>query len=258
MNTASENKISEAVRYFAPITLAEMDSVQLMSRIDSKYVFNIEKLPLLLNLANNDFRMVEIAGYREQLYETTYFDTPDYNMYLWHHNGKSSRYKIRVRRYVYSRQQFLEVKRKTNKGETIKNRIATDTAINNIVSEKSYAFLSKFTPYTPDMLIPVLGNKFIRLTLVNKNFKERITLDYNLRFIDLKGGTECFHDGLCIAEVKRSRDDRKSKFMNLVSQLNIEPMGFSKYSVGMAMLSDEVKTNLFKPKLRAISKIVEK
>ena len=43
-------------------------------------------------------------------------------MFHNHHNGKLNRYKIRFRDYINTKNSFLEVKFKTNKGETIKSR----------------------------------------------------------------------------------------------------------------------------------------
>jgi hypothetical protein len=250
------NKILEIVDQFGPISLKEMDSVKLMQRLDAKYVFPLSKLPILLETALNNFRILEIDGHREQLYETTYFDTPDYRMFHVHHNGRSNRHKIRIRNYVYSKQEFLEVKRKNNKGETIKTRIGNHPAIKQINCETNSAFLSRYTPYNPDELLPMLGNRFIRLTLVNKNFRERVTIDYQLEFTNLNNGEGKLCPGICIAEVKCSRDDRRGAFTSLINQLRIRQSGFSKYCVGTALLNPEVKSNLFKPRLKSIEKIM--
>jgi len=252
----SESKILTLVEQFEPISLKEMDSVKLMRRLDSKYVFPIDKLPSLLETAISNFRILEIDGHREQLYETTYFDTPDFRMFHVHHNGRSNRHKIRLRNYVYSKQEFLEVKRKNNKGETIKTRIGGYPEIEPINSETNSAFLSRYTPYNPDELLPMLGNRFIRLTLVNHNFKERVTIDYQLEFTNLNNGVGKLCPGICIAEVKCSRDDRHGDFAALINQLRIRESGFSKYCVGTAMLNHDVKSNLFKPRLKNIEKIM--
>ena len=250
-----ENKIDALIGRFDPISLDEMDQVRLMRRVDSKYVFPLHQLPALLEKAANDFRMVEIAGFREQIYETTYFDTPDLKMYHIHHNGKRNRHKVRLRRYIYSKQEYLEVKRKNNKGETIKSRINNNPDIGFLNSGVSSTFLQKAVPYPPQQLIPVMGNRFIRLTLVDKMFRERITIDYDLSFINLLNSSEVSYQGLCIAEVKCNRDDRRSNFIALINQLKINQTGFSKYCVGMARLNDRIKNNLFKPKLRMLDKM---
>ncbi len=252
---STDKNILELISQFDPITLDQMDKVKLMRRTDTKFVFNIDKLPLLLEKALDNYFMVEIENEREQKYETTYFDTDDYMMYRLHHNGKLNRFKIRIRKYVYSKQQFLEVKRKNNRGETIKNRIKHGDKVTKIEEEKSHDFLDNFTPYNSNGLVPKLGNKFIRLTLVNKDFSERITLDYQLNFYDLKYNLEAESGNVCIAEIKKGRDNKNSPFIKYLNELHIYSMGFSKYCMGIALLNPEVKSNLFKPRMRKIENI---
>lgn len=249
------NNIREAIALFDPITLDKMDRVQLMKRTDTKFVFSTKHLPELLHKAKDEYFMVEIKNEREQIYKTTYFDTADYLMYNFHHNGKLNRHKIRIRKYVYSEQEFLEVKRKNNKGETIKNRIPHQNDVVQINENTSNEFVDRFTPYHTNTLEPTLDNKFIRLTLVNKNFSERITLDYKIKFTDLRHNLKAKTKGVCIAEVKRGRDSEKSSFLSYLREMRINSMGFSKYCIGMALLNPDVKNNLFKQRLRSIIKI---
>lgn len=250
------NKIRKKVAKFEPISLDQMDQVRLMRRTDLKFVFNLQYLPKLLKMALDNYYMVEIKDEREQLYKTTYFDTADYRMYQQHHNGKLNRHKVRIRKYIYTQQEFLEIKRKTNRGETIKNRIehCTDGSI-PVNTEQSNEFVSKYTPYDSELLIPTLGNRFTRLTLVNKDYSERITLDYKLKFTDLKHQNKTKTKGICVAEIKKSRDTTTSPFLSYLNNLRIRSMGFSKYCLGMALLNPEVKNNLFKQKLRLIVKV---
>lgn len=249
------NKIRKVIAKFEPISLDDMGSVKLMRRTDTKYVFNTEKLPELLKKAVDGYYMVEIEDEREQIYKTTYYDTEDYQMYHLHHNGKLNRHKVRVRKYVYTNQKFLEVKRKNNRGETIKNREEHLNKSHLINSEDSNDFLENHIPFSPDKLIPTLDNKFIRLTLVNKNFTERITLDYKLQFTDLKYKTKTKTKGICICEIKKGRDTKNSPFVNYLRELHIHNQGFSKYCMGIALLNPDVKSNNFKRRIRAVSKV---
>jgi hypothetical protein len=252
---SSENDLKKIIDNFAPISLSQMDSVKLMRRVDKKFVLSVNQLPLLLKKALVDYYALEIGGIREQLYETTYFDTNDYQMYNLHHNGKMNRFKIRVRKYVCSKMEFLEVKRKNNKGETIKNRIVKPEENELLDFSGSAGFIEKYTPFDDQLLWPKLGNRFIRLTMVNKDMSERITIDYQLKFIDLKYHTQITNSNLCIVEIKRNRDSKKSPFISTLNELKIYPSGFSKYCIGLAMLNPEVKNNLFKQKIRELQKL---
>jgi hypothetical protein len=249
------SKIENVIIDFEPITLDQMDRVQLMRRTDTKFVFNIKHLPGLLKKATDKYMMVEIEGEREQIYVTTYFDTNNYTMYHLHHNGKLNRHKVRVRKYIYSKHEFLEIKKKNNKGETIKKRIEHDEDDPNLNFLSHDDFIGKFSPFESNSLEPTLGNKFIRLTLVNKDYSERITLDYNIKFTDLKYKNEISQNDICIAEIKKGRYDNSSPFIDYLKELRINPVGFSKYCMGMAMLNPEVKNNNFKQKIRQLVKL---
>ena len=63
--------INEVIRLFEPITLAEMSEVKLMNRIDTKFVTTVQKLTLLLQMAQDDYWIQEIDGERNLVYDTT-------------------------------------------------------------------------------------------------------------------------------------------------------------------------------------------
>ncbi len=93
-------QITAIVNEFTPISLAEMDSVKLMNRIDTKYIVSADRLADILSGAKKTYRILEIDNQREFLYRTTYFDTEDYKMYTAHQNGKLNRYKISLKIWV--------------------------------------------------------------------------------------------------------------------------------------------------------------
>lgn len=249
------NRIRKVIAKFDPIRLDQMDKVKLMRRTDTKFVLSKELLPKLLKKAVENYLMVEIENEREQIYKTTYFDTPDYKMYQLHHNGIKNRYKIRIRKYIYSKQEFLEIKHKNNKGETIKNRIKHLAPKHMIQEEHSNDFLLCHSPFNKEILIPTLDNKFIRLTLVNKDFSERITIDYKLKFVDLNNKLKTKTSKICIVEIKKGRDNKNSPFINYLREMRIQSLGFSKYCIGLALLNKDIKNNNFKQRIRAIEKV---
>ena len=111
------------LRSYHPISLDEMSGIKLMNRTDTKFVTSASRLRELLVLAHDDYRVQEIDGKRIARYYTAYFDTPDNNMYIVHQNGHVGRQKLRIRSYVDSGLNFLEVKTKNNHGRTKKKRV---------------------------------------------------------------------------------------------------------------------------------------
>lgn len=122
MNTVEQGRereeLTRLLSAFKPITLKEMESVQLMSRFDMKYVFRLSQLPAFLKTVAEDYQVLLIDGLQLFRYENQYFDTASLKSYHDHHNSRSSRYKIRYRRYLDNDKCFLEVKQKINTGLT--------------------------------------------------------------------------------------------------------------------------------------------
>ncbi|NDP20981.1 MAG: polyphosphate polymerase domain-containing protein [Paludibacter sp.] len=241
---------------FDSIPLEEMDNVKLMNRVDTKFLLNIAHLPFLMSKAVDHYRIVEIDGHRISPYSTIYFDTDDADMYIMHHNGKLNRFKIRMRSYVNSKISFLEIKRKNNKGRTSKKRVEinVDQFLSMTFSDDENHFITTKSPYLPSGLKPQLQNFFQRITLVDKNLTERVTLDTSLVYRDLANGNDKSIDGLVIVEMKQD-GAYKSYFKEYLNELKILPGSMSKYCLGMVLLYPDLKKNRFKKKLRIINKI---
>jgi hypothetical protein len=108
---------------FEPITLAEMDGVKLMDRMDVKYLIPLALLPDILREAQSFYRVLEIDDNRLCNYKTLYYDTDDLALYKAHQNGLLNRYKVRARNYVESSLSFLKSNTKTIKVEPKKREL---------------------------------------------------------------------------------------------------------------------------------------
>ena len=225
-----------------------MEAVSLMKRVDTKFVFHVSLVPLLLENIKEQYKVLKIGNNRMMTYKSNYFDTPDARLYLMHHNGKAKRVKVRIRNYVESNLFFLEVKKKSNNGNTSKKRIPI-TSINEKLDMNSLSFIHKTIGenYTLEKSI---DNQFNRFTLVNNHLTERVTIDSNLLF----NGAP-FYQNLVILELKQERINRQSPVYQSLSSMGIHPMRLSKYCMGMAKSDASLKQNIFKSKFNKISKI---
>lgn len=237
--------------FFEPISLKEMDGVKLLDRTDTKYMFRSDQLVSVLHNSRKDYKVLSINGSRFSRYETHYFDTSDLEMYTQHHNGRLNRHKVRFRDYLDSGTSYFEVKFKSNKGRTIKYRVKLDEKMHEI-SGQSAQLLSLNTQYDAGMLSEAIQVNYNRITLVNNNLSERVTIDTGLTYI-FDGENFAFHD-LVIAEVKQDRTGN-SAFVNLMQSEHIHSMSMSKYCLGIASMNKHVKSNRFKPKLLNINKL---
>lgn len=245
---------SEVLGAYKPISLEEMGKVRLMNRVDTKYVTSIDRVvELLRQAAAAGYMVQQIDGQSNMPYYTKYFDTQDVDMFYQHQRGKKTRQKIRVRKYEGSdTPPFVEIKKKNNKGRTHKKRVEMDNGLELTL----YAdFLKQHSQYEPAKLMPHIENHFYRITLVNKEMTERITIDTNLEFHNLTTGKKVSFDNIGIIEWKRDGRAGKSDFDYILKNLRIKESGFSKYCIGMAITNPNLKQNRLKPKLRMVERI---
>ena len=243
-----------------------MSGIRLMNRTDTKFVTNIATLRKLLKLAVWQYRAQEIEGKRQARYYTMYFDTPDMQMYTCHHSGHANRQKLRIRSYVDSGLNFLEVKTKNNHKRTRKKRttmfdfdplaparnIAFASHDDNF--KESDCFLRENLWYKPEIMEEAIENRFNRITLVNNNKTERLTIDTDLCFHNIHTGNDCSLPELAIIELKRD-GLVPSPILALLNELRIKPLGFSKYCIGTALTNPDIRQNRFKQRLHALEKL---
>ena len=253
MNKNKKYLIQYLLNDLQTVSLEELDNVKLLDRQDTKFVFNQIHLPLILDKIKPFYRILEINNERVFTYDNTYFDTDDFLFYNQHHNGNKKRFKIRSRKYSSSNQSFFEIKIKNNKDRTVKKRLPID-GINKYLGEQEKDLVSEIIGLPPNQITPKLNVQFSRITLTDNSFNERLTIDTNISAKN-GSGSKIFNQ-LVISEIKQKKYDPKSDFIQILRNLKIQEMRFSKYCMGMLHVNKEIKYNRFKPKLLRINKIL--
>ena len=263
----NSNTVTEILTTYDPITLDEMKGIRLMNRTDTKFVTTMGQLEKFLVMAGDQYYAQDVHGKRVAPYYTVYFDTVYFDMYNVHHTGRANRQKLRIRSYVDSGHNFLEIKTKNNHKRTKKRRVLVegfdplhpryDLIFDNGrpgAEAVCTDFMHQYLGYSPQTLREQLENRFDRITLVNKQKTERLTIDTNLRFHNLVTGKDASFDGIVIIELKRD-GLAFSPVLEMLRRLRIKPMGFSKYCMGSALTNGTLRTNRFLPRLRMIDKL---
>jgi hypothetical protein len=242
----------EVMARFQAIDLDALKQVKLMERTDKKFLVHMNQLAGILRAIERQYYVLEINEERMLGYQTHYFDTEDDWLYTSHHNGKLNRYKVRKRAYLDTQTSFFEIKFKNNKRKTFKRRIKSgeDQTILN-AGEKE--FVRQNSPIDPDTLHPKSMNQFRRITLTDKQFTERCTIDVNIQF---KSENQiALLDEFAIIEIKQDRHSNLSALNHCLNENRITPTGFSKYCMGRALAEEHLKQNAFKPKIRLLNKL---
>ena len=175
-------------RRMPTLDLDRIAAVRLMNRVDTKYLVDERRCMELLELAADQYYVQIIDDCRACRYATLYYDTPQWDMYHMHHNRRLTRQKIRTRTYIETGVTYLEVKNKSNKGRTHKRRMALDRSLFAAAATDTAAadFLRREARYAPEALSPSLATRFVRVTLVNRAMTERLTIDFDLHFDNVR------------------------------------------------------------------------
>ena len=175
-------------RRMPTLDLDRIAAVRLMNRVDTKYLVDERRCMELLERAADQYYVQIIDDCRACRYATLYYDTPQWDMYHLHHNRRLTRQKIRTRTYVETGVTYLEVKNKSNKGRTHKRRMALDRSLFAAAATDTAAadFLRREARYAPETLSPSLATRFVRVTLVNHAMTERLTIDFDLHFDNVR------------------------------------------------------------------------
>ena len=250
----------DALLKLPPVTLEEMDGVKLMNRIDTKYLTNeATLLGVLGDAATAGYRVLTIGGNRISGYNSIYYDTPTLGMFYAHRNKKLVRQKVRTRIYLDSGDAFLEIKRKNNKGRTKKKRTEIPQAELMGFASDAHAveYLAKHSWFTVEDISPVLATRFRRITLVNPDMTERLTIDTVLAFENYRTGLSTNLQDTVIIELKQ--DGRmQSSMKGILLDHRVKPTRISKYCIALTLTDPGARPGRFKEKVRAIEKTIGK
>lgn len=185
-------------------------------------------------------------------YSTLYYDTPAFDFYLAHHNKRKNRYKVRERSYQKNNKTFLELKYQSGINRIMKERIKRENP-SATFQQHELAFLAAKLHLRPESLIPTVLNTYNRITLIGNANEERVTIDLDLCF-SIKNQNQQLQQ-LVVVEVKQSRVGNCAVF-EIFKKSGVRPLSLSKYCLGINYLYPHLKKNNFKPRLSAITQIL--
>jgi hypothetical protein len=234
------------------ITLEELvQRAPLLTRVDRKYVLPSEDLPELLDKLSGTVRVLDIAGQRQFGYRSAYFDSSTLDCYLDAARRRRRRFKVRIRTYLDTRDQFVEIKTRGPRGRTIKQR-APYSGYGSRLGSAARTFgegaLAKAgIPCDLTAFGLVLTTSYQRTTLFAPATNSRITIDTGLTW-EGPGGTAVELPGLAIVETKSGQ--AIPELDRLLWSVRYRPCSISKYGTGLAALRPDLPSHHWLPVLR--------
>lgn len=209
------------------ISLDEAKNIKLFNRIETKYESELHtsNLANLFKYLYDNYYVVTNGTTTIFNYINIYFDSNDLLMYNEHKKHSNNRQKVRIREYSNG-EKYLEIKHKINH-KTLKKRIP----INNININNNFDWIKNNLQYDLDNLYHILTVKYFRTTFISKDFHERITIDFNIEFFNIKTKITKLINKVII-EVKQ---DNKStnNIHDIIKSFDINRCNFSKYFNGL-------------------------
>lgn len=239
----------------APVSLAELVAeAELMTRVDRKYLVPARDAAAILSALGRGCRVLEIDGRRDFGYDSVYFDTADRLSYRLTAQKRRRRFKLRTRSYLDTGTAFLELKTKSGRGSTVKDRLAYEPADRARITRAGGAYLGALLsghghdPALVAELRPELVSRYRRTTLLLPG-GSRATIDTRLRWSSVPDpGLAVGLTRYVIIESKSA--GAPSELDRALWRAGHRPHGISKFGTGMAALHPELPGNTWARVLR--------
>ena len=235
---------------FDAIDISLSADKSLQTRYDRKFTIKASLLPLILSEINKEYQCQTINGLKISTYESNYYDSTDLQAYHHTRIKRPNRFKIRRRLYHNGNLSFLEIKKKVKGGKTVKQRVASSDDINN---EDSISFLNE-NNINASNLNHVINVFYDRFTLISNTNNERVTIDKDI-FYECNANKTSL-ENIAIIEIKQEKITNNSKLYRVLSSMNLRPLSFSKYCLGMGLMNQEINTKGFNKKLNKVKELI--
>lgn len=246
---------------FSTLNLTELNAkASFLKRIDTKFLLNWSEFAEILWDLKKDFQVLEIKWQKIFSYDNVYMDSDNYMFYNQHQLWEKSRTKIRTRYYVDSNLAFFEFKQK-NDWITSKYRYEFPAEEHGFMTKGKKRFFEWVWQSTYDgqkapKITPSIKTTYKRITLVSRDASERLTIDFDIKTLDLRwdNTSEVDLKNLVIIESKTLKKGCKS--CKIMKKHNIkQATSCSKYSLWVVYSGLAQKFDTFKETMAQIKDI---
>lgn len=218
----------------------------LMNRVDRKYLLPLDAAGAILREIAPQARVLMIGGMREFGYESVYFDTQDHLSYRLTAQRRRRRFKLRTRHYLDTGGAYLELKTKSGRGSTVKERIAYDPKDRARLTAEGRSVIAELLsshghdPALIAELRPALLSRYSRSTLLLPG-GSRATIDRRLHWSTVRRRRRIDLPTHAIIESKSA--GRPSELDRILWKAGHRPSGISKFGTGTAALHPHLPHN---------------
>ncbi len=238
--TQAQSFVEQALKGMNQIHLNQIDShVNFFGIQESKYFLSYDMTMDFLNKNRDAFEILQIAEQHVFTYDDIFMDTKNYDLFRLYAEEADQKIKVRTRKYLYNDEVYFQIKYLTNDRINVFSYRYPGDDHGKITNEALKFYEGVYTwiyGHPPKQIIfPTLNIQFDRSILYHKETQERINIDFNLVFTDVRNQERevvCALPDLFIAEVKTST--WKSALKKLLKKADLSPVeNMNKYILGL-------------------------
>ncbi len=219
--------VEMALKGMNEIHLNQIDShVNFFGIQEKKYFLSYDMTVDFLNKNHDAFDILQIAEQHVFPYEDIFMDTKDYDLFHLYADQEDKRIKVRTRKYLYNDEVYFQIKYMTNERINVFSYRYPTEDHGKITNEALKFYEGVYTGifgHAPKQIIfPALKIQFDRSILYHKETQERVNIDFNLVYTDVRNHERevvCALPDLFIAEVKTSAG--KSELKKMLKKANL-------------------------------------
>lgn len=245
-NSTPEHELMALLKAAERIDLTALpETSTLMTRTDRKYVLTYGQALAVLE-RESGVLAVSVDDRTISAYQSDYYDTEQFTGYLEAAHGRRHRFKVRARTYVDTNTTMLEVKTKSGRGETVKQRIDATQQVRTSLDETQREFIAttlkasgrKQAARIVAHLRPALTTEYSRATLLGRD-GSRTTIDLNL--VCSHAGRAAAYPHLVLIETKSAAN--ATELDRTLWKAGHRPVSVSKFATGMVALYPQLPHN---------------
>ncbi|WP_336660142.1 polyphosphate polymerase domain-containing protein [Leucobacter sp. USHLN153] len=236
-----------------PVSLEELVAeAALLTRVDRKYLLPLGAAARVLAELDESTRVLEIDGRRSFAYDSVYFDTSERTSYRLTAQRRRRRFKLRTRSYLDTGGAYLELKTKSGRGATVKERFPCTADARARLDRQQRSRVEMMLAergHDPELvprLQPALVSRYRRTTLLLGD-GSRATIDAELQWSDPAGRAIALPS---YAIIESKSTGGPSPLDRSLWRSGQRPSGISKFGTGTAALYPELPGNKWARALR--------
>lgn len=228
---------------------------------ENQYLLTEEDAQLFLQLLKKDYYLLKLKKHESHKYDNVYMDTQDLDLYK---NKKKRDYNFSVRTRAYHNHEivYFQVKYIKNGRSTIYSYEYKNPETNQLTTEMWNYYCGIYESLVgkqPKKLIfPAVQVSYDRYILYNKHTDERVDIDYNITFTNLRDDKNPTYTLENIVMIESKSSVKETKIADILKKMNAKQSNTGLYPLALHYVNYSAKDKNIEKTVKRILKLQKK